>query len=130
MAVTLKGTGMQKSILIVDDHARVRRILRDFFENYGAGLAVHEAADGIEALEKVSEMKPDLIVLDLSMPRLNGLQAAKRIRAMNVNAPIIMFTMHAAEIPATAITSSQLDAVVMKPDLDSLHQQVEFFLNR
>jgi len=122
VAVTRQGTGMQKSILIVDDHSRVRRILRDFFENYGAGLAVHEAADGVEALEKV--------VLDLSMPRLNGLQAAKRIRAMNVRAPIIMFTMHAAEIPATAITSSQLDAVVMKPDLDSLHQQVEFFLNR
>ena len=121
---------MQKSILIVDDHSRVRRILRDFFENSGGGLAVHEAADGVEALEKVSQMKPDLIVLDLSMPRLNGLHAAKRIRAMHVHAPIIMFTMHAAEIPATAITSSQLDAVVMKPDLDSLRQQVEFFLNR
>jgi len=121
---------MQKSILIVDDHARVRRILRDFFENYGQGLDVYEAADGVEAIEKVSEMKPDLIVLDLSMPRLNGLQAAKRIREMNVHAPIIMFTMHAGEIPATAITSSRLDAVVMKPDLDSLHQQVEFLLNR
>ena len=121
---------MKKSILIADDNLRIRRILIDFFKGELSGIDVHEAFDGTDALEKVLKMKPDLIVLDLSMPRLNGLQAARKMREMNVDAPIIMFTIYADQIPATAITSAQLNAVVLKPDLTCLHQHVEFFLNR
>ena len=121
---------MKKSILVADDNLRVRRVLINFFRTELSGIDVHEAVDGMDAVEKVLEIWPDVIVLDLSMPRLNGLQAAKKIREMNVDAPIIMFTMYADQIPATAITSAQLDAVIMKPDLSALHQQVELFLNR
>jgi len=121
---------MAKSILIADDNERIRRLLTHFFKSHPIGFDVYEAHDGFEAVEKVTDIKPDLIVLDLSMPRLNGLGAARKLREMKIRAPIILFTMYAAEVPAMEISSTGITAVVLKPDLTALHQQVEFLLNQ
>lgn len=80
-------------ILIADDHEAVRRGLRAAI--IGAGWIVcGEAADGREAVEKTAQLKPDLVILDVSMPNLNGLEAAREILESGSTAKLIVFTMH------------------------------------
>jgi DNA-binding NarL/FixJ family response regulator len=78
-------------ILIVDDHALIRRSLRQLFE-CRPGWEVCEAVNGLDAIEKAQQLKPDLIVLDLSMPEMDGLQAARILKKAMPNVPIILFT--------------------------------------
>jgi DNA-binding NarL/FixJ family response regulator len=67
-------------ILVVDDHAAVRRAVCSLLRSQSDFEVVCEAADGLEAIQKAQELRPDVIVLDISMPELNGLQAARQIR--------------------------------------------------
>ena len=62
---------MPKCILIVDDHANVRKIIRDFLENESGFEVCGEAVDGYDAIQKAKELNPDSIILDLSMPQMN-----------------------------------------------------------
>jgi CheY-like chemotaxis protein len=85
---------MPHCVLVVDDNAQLRRIIRTQIES--AGLEVcGEAVDGLDALEKVRQLKPDLIILDLSMPRMNGIDAAREIARISPDVPILLYTMHA-----------------------------------
>lgn len=85
---------MPHCVLVVDDNAQLRRIIRAEIES--AGLEVcGEAVDGLDAIEKVRDLKPDLIVLDLSMPRMNGIDAAREIARICPGLPILLYTMHA-----------------------------------
>jgi CheY-like chemotaxis protein len=119
---------MAKSILIVDDSQILRRLLSHYFRSSPKSFEIHEAADGLEAVQKFPQLKPDLIVLDLAMPRMNGIETARRIKAMNTSTAVILFTMYAQEILDGRINVSGVDAVVLKPDLTALHQQVERLL--
>lgn len=118
-----------RTIFIVDDNQRIRQLLKHFFLSDPEGFVVYEAGDGLEAVEKVAEIKPDLIVLDLSMPKLNGLEAARKIRQMMIRVPIILFTMYSQDVPATALSATGVTAVVTKPDLTALHKQVDDLLH-
>jgi CheY-like chemotaxis protein len=80
-------------ILIADDHEAVRRGLRSAVISAGWDLC-GEAIHGKDAVEKVEQLKPDLIILDLSMPVMNGLDAAREIRKKAPNVKIVGFTMH------------------------------------
>jgi CheY-like chemotaxis protein len=80
----------------------------------GPKVAVQEAVDGADAVEKDEQLKPDLIVLDFSMPRLNGAEAAAAIRKVLPDTPIIMFTMY-AEAVGTLCSGIGVD-VVSKDD--------------
>jgi CheY-like chemotaxis protein len=71
---------------------------------------------------------PDLIVLDLSMPQMNGLETARILRANAVPVPIILFTMYAEELRPQDATEAGIDAVVAKEDLTVLHHQIEKLL--
>ena len=85
---------MSKCILIADDCGAIRASLRQFLERE-LGLEVcGEAVDGVEAVEKAPQIGPDLVILDLAMPRMNGLQAAREMRKLPINVPIILFTIH------------------------------------
>ena len=84
-----------RSVLLVDDNAAVRRGLRTLFE--GNGFTCFEAEDGADALQQADELNPDIIVLDFSMPVMNGLEAAARLNKIVPNTPVIMFTMYASE---------------------------------
>jgi CheY-like chemotaxis protein len=71
---------MPKSILVVDDSDTVRKLTRLFLESQIELEVCGEAVDGVDAIEKAKELKPDLIVLDLAMPRMNGVEAASALK--------------------------------------------------
>jgi len=71
---------MAVRILLVDDHPIVRQGLRTLLEGRAGWEVVGEAADGIEALDKVDVLEPDVVVLDVTMPRMNGLEACRQIQ--------------------------------------------------
>jgi chemotaxis response regulator CheB len=83
-----------KCILIVDDSAVMRRAIRLFLQSRPGLEVCGEAVDGIEAIAKAEELKPDLIVLDFSMPKMNGLEAAAALQKIMPTVPIILYTFH------------------------------------
>jgi len=83
-------------VLLADDHGIVRRGLRSLIEEAGSSV-VAEAADGLEALRLTEEHKPDLLVLDIGMPRLNGIEVAARSQKLDRPPGVIILSMHADE---------------------------------
>jgi len=83
-----------KTVLIADDRASMRRSVKFLLERRHADLVVQEAVDGVEAIELAKQTKPDLILLDLAMRRLNGVEAATILRNTLPGTPIILFTMY------------------------------------
>jgi CheY-like chemotaxis protein len=80
---------MRKTVMIVDDNAFVRRALQKLLTRE-LGVEVREAQNGKEAIEKAGELRPDLIVLAISMPLMNGLEAARAIKSLLPGMPIIL----------------------------------------
>ncbi len=78
-----------KNILLVDDAAFMRMMLRDILGKNGYNI-VGEAENGAKALEKYKELKPNLVIMDITMPEMDGIQAAKAIKSADSNALIIM----------------------------------------
>lgn len=89
-----------KNILLVDDSELIRLATRHFLESQPGFKVCGEAVDGIDALEKASHLNPDLIILDIAMPRMNGLQTARELRARSYRVPIILFTWNADAVSA------------------------------
>ena len=86
---------MATRILLVDDTAAIRRSLRFCIETETDWVVWGEAENGKQALEIVRDLHPDVVVMDLSMPVMNGLEAARRMRTIAPHVPILMFTLHA-----------------------------------
>jgi DNA-binding NarL/FixJ family response regulator len=108
------GEGMPKYILIVDDHAQLRKLVRAYLEREGGFLVCGEAVDGFDALEKAQILKPDLIVLDLSMPKMSGIEVAPRLKKMLPRTPIIMLTSYHTALRNHDAISLGIDAVIAK----------------
>jgi DNA-binding NarL/FixJ family response regulator len=85
---------MAVRILLVDDHPVVRQGLRTLLEGREEWEVVGEASDGIEAVEKVGALQPDVVVLDVTMPRMNGIEACRLIRQKNPGREILFVTQH------------------------------------
>ena len=111
---------MKGLVLIVDDHALIRRTLRALF--VAEGLQVSEAMDGAEGVRKAQELNPGLIVLDLSMPVMNGLEAARKLKSLMAHVPLLMFTNNSGELLEREARSAGISAVVSKAAADSLKQ--------
>lgn len=104
---------MPRCVLIVDDNIQLRRVIRGQVE--AAGLEVcGEAEDGLDAIEKARELKPDLIILDLSMPRMNGIDAARELSEICPDTPILLYTLHADVIRRSSELPTGVTAVVAK----------------
>jgi two-component system response regulator NreC len=107
---------MEKRILIVDDSPAIRGLVRAFIESMPGITVCGEAADGFEGVEKGMELKPDVIILDFSMPRINGLQAALMLHQMAPDTPIILFTMFNDAVIARLANDVGVASVVSKTD--------------
>jgi DNA-binding NarL/FixJ family response regulator len=105
-------------ILLADDHAIMRRGLRGLLETHDGWQVCGEAGNGREAVEMAVDTKPDVVVLDMSMPELNGLEAATQIRAALPETEIVIFTMHESEELIREALSAGVRAVVVKSDVE------------
>src|SRR6202795_1753371 len=81
-------------ILLVDDHPVVRQGLRTLLEGRSEWEVAGEASDGIEAVEKVNALQPDVVVLDVTMPRMNGIEACRVIKQNNPGLEVLFVTQH------------------------------------
>ena len=99
-------------VLVVDDDPSIRRVLRTALA--GQGYESIEARNGKEAMEKLNQDKPDLILLDVNMPRMNGIEACRAIRAIS-EIPIIMRTVRDAEADKIETLDSGADDYMTKP---------------
>ena len=109
---------MSNNILLVDDAAFMRMMLKDILTKNGYNV-VGEAENGAQAVEKYKELKPNLVVMDITMPELDGIQAAKAIKAEDANALIIMCSaMGQQAMVIEAIQAGAKDFIVkpFKPD--------------
>lgn len=106
------------SILIADDHAVVRRGLRALLETQPGWKIVGEADNGRQAVEKAAALNPQVVILDIGMPKLNGLDAASLIFKANPKTRILMLTMHAAETLIQRTLQVGASGYVLKSDAE------------
>jgi DNA-binding NarL/FixJ family response regulator len=91
----MESTAVPKTrILLVDDHPLVRRALRDILEKEPDLEVVGEAGDGLQALEMTEQHHPDIVIMDISMPRMNGVEATKQIKASDPLTSVLILTVH------------------------------------
>ena len=100
-------------VLIVEDHETFRRFTCSMLGEIAELQIVGEAADGLEAVHKAEELRPDLIVLDMGLPKLNGMEAARRIRKLSPNSKILMMSQESsADVVQTALREGAKGYVV------------------
>ena len=123
--------GPTTSVLIVDDNPGVRHALRALLRQR-AGLHVcAEAVDGTDAVSKASEHKPDLVLMDVLMPNLNGLEAAAVIRKLVPTTRIVVFTMYGDVIGQSLANATGINLVLSKTgDTHALIQELQQVLLR
>ena len=124
-----EGDREPQRILIVDDEPAVREALQRSlaFEGYGTEVAV----DGADALEKATAYQPDLVVLDIQMPRMDGLTAARRMRGAGTTTPILMLTARDTVGDRVTGLDAGADDYLVKPfELDELFARVRALLRR
>jgi DNA-binding NarL/FixJ family response regulator len=105
-------------ILIADDHDIVRRGIRSLIETRPEWKVCDEAHSGREAVAKAEERKPDIVILDVSMPELNGLEAARRIRKVSPNSEILILSVHYSDQLIKEILDAGVRGFVVKSDSD------------
>jgi len=119
---------LTKYILLVDDSELIRLATRHFLESQPGFKVCGEAVDGIDALEKASHLNPDLIILDIAIPRMNGLQTARELRARMFRAPIVLFTWYADVVQPDDVEDAGISAVVSKSNPAALQRHVTSLL--
>jgi DNA-binding NarL/FixJ family response regulator len=111
-------------ILVADDHSSVRRYICSVLEAEEGWEICGEATNGREAVEMAVELKPDIVVLDLSMPELNGLTAARQILKQSPWTDVLILTLHHGDALTRAALESGAGACVLKTDLQRLVAEV------
>lgn len=107
---------MPKRILIVEDEISVRNAVRIFLEHHSPFEVCGEAANGVEAVDKATALQPDLVILDLSMPHMNGIEAASLLRSRLPIVPIIAYTMFGDVLGKSLAAALGVSAIVSKSD--------------
>jgi DNA-binding NarL/FixJ family response regulator len=105
-------------VLIADDHALMRRGVKAMLESHADWEICGEAKTGREAVTKTEQLKPDIVILDISMPDLNGMEAAKRIRKESPGTEILMLSMHYSDQLIREIVDGGVRGYILKSDAD------------
>src|SRR5271163_17042 len=125
-------------LLVADDHEIVRKGLRSLLEAQPGWQVTAEASDGREAVEKARAMKPDVTVLDISMPALNGLEAARQMIKNDARAKILILTMHESDPLIREVLDAGARGYILKTDagrdllaaIEALRRNKTFFTSR
>jgi DNA-binding NarL/FixJ family response regulator len=125
-------------ILIADDHEVARRGIRSLLESHLGWEVCAEAKDGRDAVELATSMKPDLVLFDIGMPNLNGLEAARQILATSPNVAILILTMHDSDNVIREVLRAGARGFLLKSDagrdlvaaVEALESQKTFFTPR
>ena len=104
-------------ILVADDHELVRRGIRGILEAQRGWRVVGEAENGREAVEKIEELKPDIAVLDISMPDLDGVEATSRIQEVSPDTKVVILTMHESDQLVRRVIAAGARGYALKSDL-------------
>src|SRR5215467_8516582 len=106
---------MTARILIVDDHEVLREGVKSLLARSRSDWEIcGEGTTGVQAIQMVQSLHPDLLVLDVSMPEMSGLEASARMRRMGLNLPVLIFTMHESERMAAEIRQAGAQGYVLK----------------
>ena|ERR1700722_546367 len=120
---------MPSSVLIADDSHIVRKVIRNFFETLTDWKIAGEASDGTEAIQKAVELKPDLILLDFSMPNMNGIEAASVLKKALPDVYIVVFTAFDEHLGSKLRSVVGVDVFVSKSDgLTGLIKAIQGFM--
>jgi DNA-binding NarL/FixJ family response regulator len=106
------------TVLLVDDHALVRRGFRRMLEDEPTFEVVGEASDGLEAVESAERLRPDVIVMDCALPQINGIEASRRILAKRPDTAILMLSMHSEDTLVRQAMDAGAKGYVLKNAMD------------
>jgi DNA-binding response OmpR family regulator len=115
----------KKHILLVDDEEGIRLLYREEFEEEGYDVAT--ASNGEEALEKFSQESPDLVILDINMPGMNGIEVLRRMKEINPELPVILSSAY-QEYKQDLGTWASEDYIVKSANMDELKNAVRKYL--
>ncbi|HXP67759.1 MAG TPA: response regulator transcription factor [Candidatus Dormibacteraeota bacterium] len=107
---------MPKQLLIADDSYLIRETIKNVLSGRTDIAVCGEASNGLEAVEKAKTLKPDLILLDLAMPEMNGAETASVLKMTVPGVRIILFTMYSENVGSYLTSAIGIDAVLSKPD--------------
>jgi NarL family two-component system response regulator LiaR len=110
------NAGKCKHVLIADDSVTVRQVVKRYLSNRGDVVVCGEAVNGREAVQRAMALKPDLVLLDLAMPELNGAEVASVLKGAMPETRIILFTMYRENVGKYLSSALGIDAVLSKPD--------------
>jgi two-component system response regulator NreC len=113
-------TEKQLRILIADDQPYMRRAVKALLESQDGWVVCGEAADGLEAIEKTEKLQPDVVVMDMLMPHLNGLEAARRIHREFPDSHILILTLHDVPELTKLAQTAGAQGLVLKSDSNRL----------
>ncbi len=119
-------TPLHFRILLADDHSSFRHMLRIFLELHPNWEVCGEAADGLEAVVRATELHPDIVLMDLNMPNLNGIEATRRIRSLSPSTRILILTFHELSSLQEIAQNSGAQGYVLKSEpFDVLTKAIE-----
>lgn len=116
---------MNSRILIVDDRAVVRKELRHILELTGTVTVIGEAIDGWDAINQAKTLKPDVVLIDLEMPGLDGFEATRRIKTMNLAKTVIIHTVYTNAVYQKKALEVGADAFFVKGT--DIHELLDLF---
>jgi DNA-binding NarL/FixJ family response regulator len=119
-----KGGMGKPRIVLADDHDVIRRGIRSLLDLTSSWDICAEVSNGREAVEKVVELKADLVIMDVSMPVMNGIEATRQIRAVSPSTKVVIFTMHDSPQITTAARDAGAVACLTKTSLGDQLQRV------
>ena len=121
---------MAHTILIVDDSPEVCSIVRNFLQRDVTFQICGEAGNGLEAIKKAEELRPDLILLDLKMPGLNGIEVANVLKRVLPKAQIVLFSAYTDSLGGTTLASAAgIDLIVQKGSLADMVKSLKVLIS-